>query len=733
MGRRVTFKAGIDGAEKDLTVEIDELDAPPWGLDARLRVVGTDVPRLDGLVKATGAARYTMDAYPERMAWAGFVVSPHAHAKVVSVDAAPARALAGVLSVRTFEGREVTYAGQIVAAVAAESREVLDDALHAIGVTYDVLPHAVTVDDALKEGAPKVSPGDLAWDDRMSRDPEKADEALAAAEVVVEGEWRTQIQTHSCLEPHGVVCRVDGDGGATVWASTQATGSYGGLASHLGVPAGRLRVLTPHMGGGFGSKFGFQEWDTITAAFAKELGRPVHGMLPRREEHLVGGNRPDSIQRLKLGGTKDGTLQVLVGETTGTAGNGTGGAGCANTRVYRIPIIRMRQATVPTFTMRGVAFRAPGHPQGVFALEGAIERYATTAGLDPLAVRMKNDPHPVRRAEWRIGAERFGWSEARKRWPGKGDGPVRRGVGCAAGLWYQAGGGRWRVDVRVGRDGTVTLMNGAQDIGTGTRTLLAILAAEELGIAPSRVDVRIGDTTYPPGPGSGGSTTAPSLGPAAREAGLRAREGLAKKLAETWGVGAGDVTLADGGFAGPGGEKATFEEACGLLGDEGLQVFGERRPNYEGYDHETAGCQLARVAVDTETGVIRVEKVVAVHDCGRVVDALTARSQVNGGVIQGVSYALYEERRLDPYTGDMVNATLDTYKIAGMEDVPEIDAVLTSVASGFNNAGMMGLGEPVTVPTAAAIANAVYHALGVQVTELPMTPARVLAALGRVG
>ncbi len=736
MPRRVTFRAGMEGAERDITVEIHDQDALPWGLDAELQSVGTDVPRLDGLAKVTGAAKYTMDVQPEGMAVAGFVISPHAHAKVTAVDTSKAEALPGVLAVKAWPGRRVTYAGQAVAAVCAETRPVLDDALAAVRVTYEVLPHAVTTEDALKEGAPKVDPRSTvpSFDEGASRNPDEARRLVEQAPLVVGGTWRTQIQTHSCLEPHGVVCRLDGDGSATVWASTQGTSTMKSLGRPLGV-GGRVRVLTPHMGGGFGSKFGAQPWDVVVAEFAKELNRPVHGMLPRRQEHLVGGNRPDSIQRLKLAGAADGTFRALVGETYGTAGNGAGGAGCANTKVYDIPAIAMKQATVPTFTMRGAAFRAPGHPQGVFALEGLIDLFCHEGKLDPLTVRRKNDPHPIRKIQWGLGAERIGWARNRRKVPGSDPGIVQRGVGCAASIWYQRGGGRWNVIVRVEKDGTVTVMNGAQDIGTGTRTVLALMVAEELGIAPARIQVRIGDTDYPPGPPSGGSKTTPSLAPAAREAGLRAREGLARLVSESWGVDPSQVTAEKGVFRAPGDggtHQATFDEACKLVGDEGLEVRGQRRPNYAGIG-DTAGCQFAQVAVDTETGVIRVEKVVAVHDAGRIIDTLTARSQVNGGVIQGIGYALYEEKRLDIPTGDMVNADLDTYRITGMEDVPEIDVVLTSVASGFNNAGVMGLGEPTTVPTSAAVANAVFNALGVQLRELPMTPARVLAALGKVG
>ena len=547
----------------------------------------------------------------------------------------------------------------------------------------------------------------------------------------VVAEFRTAIQTHSALEPHGSVSDPGAAGEPTVWASTQATSAYTGLAQALGVDAGRLRVVVDHVGGGFGAKFGPQPGERQAAALAKELHRPVRYVQTRREEHLIGGNRPDSIQRLALGGTKDGTIEAFAGETFGTAGNGQGGAGCANTVIYRLGAVDMSQHTVRTFTERGAAFRAPAHPQGVFALEGMIDLYAHTLRMDPLEVRRKNDPHPLRAIQWQIGAERIGWAKNRRKTPGSDPGPVKRGVGCAAGRWGNPGGGAWVIEVVIVRDGMVTVRSAVQDIGTGTKSVLQLLVAEELGCDPARVQATIGDSRFPPGPGSGGSTTASSVGPAAREAGLRAREQLEALLAVEWGTEPDKVIAKDGRFTGPGGKKATFAEACGLIGEQGLRAQGTRHPNWKPADGlgETAGCQFAQVAVDVETGVIRVEKVVAVHDCGRVVNTLTARSQVPGGVIQGVSFALFEERLLDLAQGDMVNPTFDTYRICGMQDCPEIDVVLTSVVSGFNNAGMMGLGEPATVPTAAAIGSAVFNALGVQVRSLPMTPARVLAAL----
>jgi xanthine dehydrogenase YagR molybdenum-binding subunit len=734
MPRKVTIKAGYAGAERDLTVEVHDLDAAPWGLDTKLRVVGTDVPRVDGLAKSTGAARYTYDVNRPRMAYAALLRCWRAHATVASLDLSGADGAPGVLATEPLKraGDRITFSGEGVAAVCAETEEALDDALAAIKVRYEPLPVAATTDDGMRDGAPQVDPksGNVAEDKPQTRgDVEKA---LAAADVVVSAEFRTQVQTHSALETHGCVVEPHSDGTFTVWHSTQATGAVlQGVTEQLKAQ-GKVRVIADHVGGGFGAKFGIDAWDRATIRFAQKLGRPVKQMLDRRAEHLVAGNRPDSIQRMKMAATKDGSITALVGEVFGTAGNGRGGAGAANSRIYSFPNLSMKQASVATFTGRARAFRAPGHPQGVFALEGIVDLCAEKLGMDPLEFRMKNDRHPIRRIQWKLGAEKIGWKQNRRAAPGSDKGPVKRGLGCAAGLWYQAGNGNYQVNVQIGRDGRVVVQNAVQDIGTGTKTVLAVLVAEELGVDPQAVDVQVGDTSFPPGPGSGGSTTTPSIGPAAREAGLRAREALAALLAAEWKCQASEVSLAPaGGFVGPDGKTAAFATACSLLGPEGLAVSGQRRKNYDGYDGETAGCQFAEVAVDVETGVVRVERVVAVHDAGRIVDALTSRNQVNGGVIQGVSYALYEDRLLDRNNGDMVNPTFDTYRITGINDCPEIDVILTSIESGFNNAGLMGLGEPATVPTAAAVANAVANAIGARVTELPITPARVLAALRR--
>jgi xanthine dehydrogenase YagR molybdenum-binding subunit len=722
-------KMGVEDVVREVEVRADEQDAAPWGLDAKLSVVGTDVPRVDGWAKSSGAAKYTYDVQRPGMAFARILVSPHAHARVRSIDLEAAKRLPGVLAAQRLGRDEVRFAGAPVAAVCAESETALDDAIAAIKVDYEVLPHVVDTMEAAASGASRVDPEkeNRSGGGRPQGDVEGA---LAAAQVKISAEYRTAVQNHVPLEPHGSVAEFDADGGLTLWCSTQGVGGIrADIARRQKMPEAKVRVITEFMGGGFGCKLGSEVCDHVAVEFAKETKRPVRCMNERREQHLRGGNRPDSIQRLTLGGTKDGRLTVLAGENFGTGGAGGGGAAARNTILYAIPALGVSQYDVATNAGAARAFRAPGHPQGVFGLESAVDEFAHEIGMDPLDVRRLNENNPVRKVEWPIGAHRIGWAKNRRKKPGSDPGPVKRGIGCAAGKWANPGGGSWRVDVTVARDGTVTVANGTQDIGTGTKTVLAILVAEELGIPPGSITVRSGDTALSPGPGSGGSQTAASVGPAAREAGLRAKEAIAAAVATEWKADVEKLQFAGGKVRGPGGKETTFAAACSLLGQEGVSVSGQRRPNYDHFHGETGGVQFVQVAVDVETGVVKVEKVVAVHDAGRIVDTLTARNQVNGGVIQGISYALFEERRLDRAQGDMVNPTHDTYRILGAADCPEIDVVFVKMDNGFNNVGMMGLGEPATVPTAAAVANAVFNATGARVREIPMTPARVLAAL----
>jgi xanthine dehydrogenase YagR molybdenum-binding subunit len=329
-------------------------------------------------------------------------------------------------------------------------------------------------------------------------------------------------------------------------------------------------------------------------------------------------------------------------------------------------------------------------------------------GMDPVEFRLKNDPMETRRREFQIGAEKFGWKEKYHK-PGSSSGIVKTGVGCAGAAWGAGGPSkRTQGEAQINPDGTVEFRLGVQDIGTGTKTVIAVVAAEMLGLTPEQITVRVGDTRFPPGPGSGGSTTCASISPTVYDIctktleQLQTQTGVADARGKNW-------------FA-----------ACKKLGVTPLTVHGtwidglSTKPAY--------GAQFAEVTVDTETGLVTVKKVVAVHDCGLIIDTLTLESQVNGGIIMGMGYALYEGRVMDDLSGVMLNPNFETYKMPGIADVPEIEVVLLNMPE----RGVIGIGEPATVATAGAIANAIANAIGVRVGDLPITPAKILAALGKV-
>lgn len=616
----------------------------------------------------------------------------------------------------------VRFAGEYVAAVAAVSKQAALDALEGIEVKWEKRAHVVELDDAIEEGAPRVFAEDenvRTGDDRMEGDVEAG---FAAADAVVEAEYRTQVQTHSPLEVHGSVASWDGDE-LTVWDSTQAVhGVREGVAKALDLPANKVRVICQHMGGGFGAKLGPSAHTMVAARLAREAGAPVKLMLTRKDEHLSVGNRPDSIQRLKLGATKDGRFTAFDAQTWGSGGIG-GRGGVPQPYLYPFANWRQRHGDVATNTGGARAFRAPGRPQACFAMEQLVDEMAWKLGLDPLEVRLLNDPNEARRAEWRIGAERIDWARWRRQQPGEGAGPLQRGVGMGASVWNTGGRGT-KAQLDILSDGTVEVRCGTQDLGTGTRTLVTLVAAEELGLPVGAVRAQIGDSNYPFSGGSGGSTTAPSVAPAIKVTAELARSELAAVAAPHLGAEPQEIVFADGRLHSPRTQASmTWKEACALLGANAVSVQGEWAEGLSG--NGVAGCQFVEVEVDRETGRIQVVRVVAVADCGLVVDRLTTESQVNGGVLQGISYALFEERVMDRGTGTMVNADLENYKILGALETPQVEVILFDEAE----RGVIGIGEPPTIPTSAAIANAFYHATGTRLRQLPMTPDKVLRAL----
>ncbi len=742
-----TIKVGYGDNFKEIKVILPAGDIPPYQPEDKLELIGKSPNRADAFAKVTGRAKYTYDQQLPGMIFGRILRSPHANADIKNIDLTEAKAMPGVRAalsyVDVFGRSAIRYAGQGIAAIAADTEQQAEDALAAIRVDYDVLPFCVTKEASMKDTAPQVGRGDQenvvpARRRRGGRGPsvEEVDAALKSAETVIEETFNTQVQTHSPLETHGVVCDWNGVD-LVCYASTQATfGVQREMTSGRGsVKAASAKVLGEFVGGGFGSKFSAGSEGVACALLAKDAGKPVHLMLDRREEQTDAGNRPDAKQNIKLGLNKDGEIVAYKVKNWGTPGSGGGGAGANNDSIYNLGLKHKEELTVRTNCGGARALRAPGWPQGVFALESIMDMAAEKAGVDPIDFRRKHDSHPIRIAQYGIARERSEWDTKRNVVAGSGKGTVKTGLGIGSSLWFQRGGRGAAVRVVIHKNGVVDVRNGAQDIGTGTRTIIGMCAAEELGIDMSNVRTFIGNTDDPRGPGSGGSTTAPTLTPAARLAGFRAKEALLAVVAEAKGWKAEELDLQTAqvvrkdGAALP--EKLSFNDACGLMVEDNIDITEDRRPNYDGFTGTNAGVQIAEVEVDTETGQVRVKKITAVSDCGKVINAKLAESQVRGGVIGGVGYGLFERRIMDRGEGRMVNANLESYKVVGMADCPEIDVVFLDVYMGHNNTNVMGLGEPPKVATAAAIANAVYNATGARVTSLPITPRRVLEALAR--
>jgi CO/xanthine dehydrogenase Mo-binding subunit len=775
--RQEKLIAGIPGARaanarlSEVTRSVPADAPPPLPANSELRVIGKPATRIDGRMKVTGQAKYTADVQLPGMLYAAMVTSAVPHARVIKVDTSAAASLTGVKAVHVVQhvldvaqvkdkSKEadlkfptVRFVGQPIAAVAATSYPAAMEAARRVNVQYELLPFVLSVDEARKPDAPLVYPGaatqgesagggggdedvpqkgnvrgpSLGPNDKGKGDPKTA---LANATSKSQAEYRTQVQTHSALEPHGVVADWKPDM-LTVWASTQSTSSVRDeMAMLFKLPKSKVRVITEYMGGGFGAKFGASNAGAIAAALSQKTGAPVRLMLQRKEEHALGGNRPDSIQNVSVAADADGKLSALYLTGYGTAGTATGaGTGGPVQNMYDCPNILTEENDVFVNAGPGTSFRAPGHPQGCFALEQAIDELAEQLGVDPLELRDGNDSHPARREERRIGAELVNWSQRHR--PGADPGPVKRGLGMAQSVWYRINSMDSACEVRIGRDGSVELLSAVQDIGGGIRTALAQVVAEELGLRPEDIHIRIGDTHFPPGPPSGGSMTTSSITPAARNAAHQAKQQLLQQIAPALGGEPGQIVFRDSKvFAENAPSKSlSFKQAAARMKTDEIAARAKRVPDYAKAHVTLGGVQFAEVAVDTETGVVKVERVTAVHDCGRPINPLALQSQINGGIIQGISFSLYENRILDRNTGIPVNPDLEFYKVAGSREVPEIKIHVIEDYMALSSTDASGIGEPSTIPTSGAIANAFYNATGFRIRQLPITPMNVLAAL----
>lgn len=768
--RRARFPYGIAGVDLGwVERSVPATEPPPLAPNEDLTVIGRSVPRLNGREKVTGAIRYTVDIALPGMLHARILRSPLPHAEIRAIDTSAARRVPGVRAIVTLADPgdprtgTVRYVGQPVASVAALSVAAAEAALRLIRVDYDPRPFVVDMDAARSPSAPPVyAPGTEPTGHRSGypaaaglslhgnvRAPAvdargDIEAGFAAAEVVVEGEYRTQVQTHCCMEPHAIVADW-AEEGLTVYMSTQFTaGIRHELAETFHLPLSRVRVVVDGMGGGFGSKSTLGTYGRAAVALSRAAGAPVRLVLTRAEEQVDSGNRPGTLQHLRIGARRDGTLTAIAVESYGTAGVALGaGIGDIARAVYVCPNVRTAQHDVFINAGPGCAMRAPGNVPGAFAVEQALDALAERLGLDPLVLRDRIDPSPVRRAERRIGAMRFGWSGRHR--PGAYPGPVKWGLGMAQSHWGAHVQINSACEVRVLRDGSVVVMSSVQDIGTGITTVLAQTVAEVFGLRAEDVTVRIGDTAYPSGPPSYGSRTTASITPPARTAAWRVLQTLLSDAAPRLGV-TPDALIARGGRIAIRDDPArslAFADVTARLRTDSVSAVASREDDYGGFsrrygDAATAkqdlgGVQFAEVEVDTETGIIRVRRVLAVQDCGRPMNPRQIESQVQGGVLMGLSFALFEDRIMDGPGGRMINPNLEDYKIAGPSETPDIDVVLLENYQGESATDAYGIAEPANIATAPAIANAVHNAIGVRLQTLPMTPFSVLAALGRTG
>ena len=497
MSRRVTLNLGFQGNTRDVTIDIPNDEPTPWQWGERLAVFGQPTPRVDGPLKATGAAHYTYDIELPGMLYGAILRSPWPHARVRNIDLSGAQNLAGVRAVLALDDREIRFAGQEVAAVAAITSDIAADALKLIKVDYETQPFVVEMDDAAKDSAPRVFGGGSNVGRTSSSSIGEVAKGLEVAASTIEATYTTAVQTHVCLESHGAVASFNAAGDQlTVWCSTQGVFSVrDDLAVYFTLPPDNVRVICEYLGGGFGSKFGATPEIMAAARLARAAGVPVKVMLPRGDESRSTGNRPNSEQKVRLGVDRDGRLTAidLVQRGSGGIGGGAGSAGPFKS-VYRCANVRTQETNIYTNAGPSAPMRAPGWPQGCFALELAMDEMARKAGIDRLEFRRRNSDNPVRAAEYEIGARAFGWAE--KNEAAKSGGPIKRGVGVASAEWHAVGVSGPEAQAIAHRDGTVEVRVGTQDIGTGTRTVLAIVAAEELGLPVNRVKSEIGDTRF---------------------------------------------------------------------------------------------------------------------------------------------------------------------------------------------------------------------------------------------
>ena len=694
-------------------------------MNLTIRAIGAPLDRIDGPKKVTGTAPYAYEHPVEGVTYVFPVQSTIARGRIVSIDASTARALPGVVTVLSYENAPrlaslddaelavfqsaaIAYSGQFVAAVVAETPEIARQAASLIVIRYEEQPHDVELraDRADLYKPEKVNPSYET--DTLSGDVEAA---LAQASVSLDHTYTTPAYHNNPLEPHATVAAWSDDG-VTLYDANQGAHRIRDDVAHVfGLPPERVRVIAPYVGGGFGSKAYTHPHVILTVMAAMVSGRPVKLALTRQQMFAVVGYRTPTIQRIRLGAGSDGRLTAIahdVIEQTSTIHEFAEQTALATRMMYAAPnrrtTHRLARLDVPTPTI----MRAPGECPGMFALESAMDEMAIACGLDPIELRMRNEPtvdpetgHPFSSrglvACLREGVQRFGWQSRDPRPGTRSDGRWLIGTGFAASTYPTRRRASTAI-VRVDREGRYGVLIDAADIGTGAWTVLTQIAADALDVPIERVHLEIGDTLLPPAQIAGGSMGTASWGTAIVEAARRLRARL-------------------------------HDEYGGVVPAEGLEATGEggENPEAQRFAMHAYGAQFAEVHVNIDTGEVRVPRLLGVFAAGRIMNAKTARSQFLGGMTMGLSMALHEESVMDPRFGDYVNHDFAEYHITTNADVGTIDVSWIDEDDPYvNPMGAKGIGEIGIVGTAAAIANAVYHATGIRIRDLPITLDKLL-------
>ncbi len=705
-----------------------------WPPAEKRKVIGKRHSRLDGIAKASGKAKYSSDLNRPGLLHAALLTSPHAHARIKSIDTSAAEKMKGVTAVRVINGpgKEVQWAGAEIAAVAAVNEETARDAVRRIKVEYEVLPHLVSEADLSKAGGRTKPAGE-----QITGDPDKA---FQEADVVSEGFYGIPVITHCCLEPHGQVSAWQGDK-IEFWPSTQNVSGIGGdLGKGLELPATNIHVQMDYMGGGFGSKFSSDLWGFEGARLSKASGgKPVKLFLDRATELLIAGNRPSGFAKIKIGAKKDGTIVAWQSESWNTFGVAGGNMPPIPYPGLQIPNRRLNHTGVPTNAGSQRAWRAPSHPQASFLTCSALADAAAKLNMDELEFFKKTadltQRAKVYQAQLDKGAELIEW---KKKWHPRGDsasGSIKRGLGIGWNTWG-GGGHASQCRANIHPDGSVEVELGSQDLGTGTRTVIAMVAAETFGLPVNAVKVKIGDNKFPNSGASGGSTTVGGVSSSTRKATVNALDKLFEVAAPGLGTQPDQLEAVDGKIQVKGNpsKSLTWKAACQKLGVRSISEMGVNDPKLapkEGLNTSgVGGVQMAEVTVDVETGQVKLQKLVAVQDCGLIINPKTAESQIFGACIMSTCGALMEERVMDEQTGTVLNPDMEFYKLANLADIGEI-VVHLDITPEHDKRGVIGLGEPPVIGGIAAIANAVANAIGTRVPMVPLTPRRVLAALER--